>query len=310
VEQRSAAEPYICTQLFIVEAIIAPMKKGFGGLLKRKRSKLPPKMASLPNGADEKMHDLPNHVSAPMDLSEAFSKNYGNLDEARKDYDRRRKDLIDRELETAWDKNARKNATDDEKKASKIIWTIREHERDVLFGNIASEAIPGPETLDMGGQFLSNKDRVMNHPESRLYKIARRQPKGCHLHLHFNAELAPEILLAEANKQDNMFIRSTQPIVDPKDYLETEIVFNVMPEDTPTVDIWSLDYNPEFRKPGATPWMRWSVFKKEFESKRPDIDVEHWVRGKMVLSEEEVYGQTQTTNGSVYIAASTEALLI
>ena len=111
VDQLSTIEAEFCSQFFIVEHIIAPMKKGFGGLLKRKRSKLPPKMASLPNGTDEKAHDLPNHVSPPVDLSEAFSKNYSNLNDARRDYDRRRKDLIDREQDTAWDRHARGNAT-------------------------------------------------------------------------------------------------------------------------------------------------------------------------------------------------------
>lgn len=265
-------------------------------LLKRKRSRTP-KIMTVTNGTtDEKTDGLSNHVSSPQQsLSEAFSKNISNLSEAAKDYDRRKRDLIEREQVTAWDRHARRNASDNEKKAHDIIWRIREHERDNLFGNIASEAIPGPDTLDMGGQFLSNKDRVMS--QSRLYKIANRQPKGCHLHLHFNAELAPEILITEANKQDNMYIRSTQPILTDHDYLETEIVFNVMPKDTPTVDLWSENYNPDFRSPNARPWMKWSDFKEEFRRRRPHDDVEAWVRAKMVLSEEEVYGKTQTTNG-------------
>jgi adenosine deaminase CECR1 len=276
------------------------MKKGWEGLmLKRKRSKLP-KSVAMPNGTDEKANGLPNHVSPQPSLSDTFTKNYGNLSDARSDYDRRRRELIEREMETAWDREARKSASDSEKKARNIIWTIREHERDNLFGNVASEAIPGPLTLDMGGQFLSNKERVMN--ESKLYRIAKRQPKGCHLHLHFNAELTPEILITEANKVENMFIRSTQPILRDEDYSETEIVFNVMPLDTPTVDLWSQDYNPDFRSPNAKPWMKWAEFKEEFQRRQPGRDVEEWVRAKMVLSEEEVYGKQQTTNGLVILS--------
>jgi adenosine deaminase CECR1 len=272
------------------------MKKGLGLLsLKRKRSKLP-KRSSVPNGTDEKMEDLPNHTSPQLSLQDTFTKNYSNLSEAQRDYDRRRKELIEKEHATAWDRKARESASDAEKRAGRIIWLIREHERDNLFGNIATEAIPGPHTLDMGGQFLSNKDRVMS--QSKLYQIAVRQPKGCHLHLHFNAELVPEKLLYEANKQPNMFIRSTQPILLDKDYGETEIVFNVMPIETPEVDLWSADYNPEFKKPGSTPWMKWTTFKEEYGRRRPQgPPVEDWVRAKMVLSEDEVYGTTQTTNG-------------
>jgi adenosine deaminase CECR1 len=149
----------------------------------------------------------------------------------------------------------------------------------------------------MGGQFLSNKDRVVNF--SRLYQIALRMPKGCHLHLHFNAELAPEILVQEARRQPNMFIRSTQPLLKDEDYDTTEIVFNVMPIDTPTVDIWSPNYKPEFKSADARPWMKWTTFQDEFKKRRnPDRnDPETWIRSKMVLHEDEVYGQTQTTNG-------------
>jgi adenosine deaminase CECR1 len=271
------------------------MKKGLG-LLKRKRSKTP-KILSMPNGTDEKMDVGPNHTAPPPVVLEVFSKNISNLDDAKKDYERRRKDLLEREAKNAWDRDARANATDVERKAGNIIWLIREHERDNLFGNIASEAIPHPDTLDMGGQFLSNKDRVVN--KSLLYKIAVRMPKGCHLHLHFNAELAPMVLIREASRQPNMFIRSTQPILKDEDYTETEIVFNVMPSDTPTVDIWSKDYNPDFRSPGATPWMKWTEFRDEFRRRRPvgENDPEEWIRAKMVLNEDEVYGKEQTTNG-------------
>lgn len=279
-----------------VDNFIVPMRRGLG-LLKRKRSKTP-KVLSVPNGTDEKMDGVANHASPVESLSDAFSRNFSNLNDARQRYDQRREELIRREHDTAWDREARNNASDNEKIAGNIIWKIREHERDNLFGNIASEAIPGPETLDMGGQFLSNKDRVMQ--QSKLYDIAHRQPKGCHLHLHFNAELVPEILISEANKQQNMFIRSTQPILKPEDYEETEIVFNVMPIDTPNMDLWSENYNPDFRSQGATPWMKWSDFKSEYRRRRPanvPENVEDWIRAKMVLSEDEVYGKEQTTNG-------------
>jgi adenosine deaminase CECR1 len=284
----------IFSQSFILENIIVPMKR----LLKRKRSKAQ-KIFSMPNGSDEKMDGIPNHPAHQPSPAEAFTRAIGSISEAQKDYERRRKELLEREAETAWDRLARSSASDLERTAGKIIWLIREHERDNLFGNIASEAIPGRDTRDMGGQFLSNKDRVMK--DSRLYKIAVEMPKGCHLHLHFNAELAPEILIEEARKQKNMFIRSTQPILKDTDYDETEIVFNVMPIDTPTVDLWSPDYNPAFKGDNVRPWMKWTDFQSEFRRRRNPghNDPEEWVRAKMVLSEDEVYGLSQTTNGLV-----------
>lgn len=86
-----------------------------------------------------------------------------------------------------------------------------------------------------------------------------------------------------------------------KDYDETEIVFNVMPIDTATADIWSPEYKSAFRGDNVRPWMKWSTFQDEFRRRRPIgwNDAEKWVRDKMVLSEEEVYGMAQTANGFV-----------
>ncbi|KIW03837.1 uncharacterized protein PV09_05136 [Verruconis gallopava] len=269
-----------------------------GGLdnLKRKRGK-PRKAIKARKESKETMTEKPMNSDDQRSPGEIFNKHYSNLNGLSNDYEQRKKDLISRERNIAWDKKAIDTASKIEQRAGTIIWKIREHERDNLFGNIASEAIPGPETLDMGGQFLSNRERVVK--QSYLYRIALKMPKGCHLHLHFNAELAPDILIKKAGEQPNMFIRSTQPILSDKDYAETEIVFNVLPEDTPTADIWSPDYNPDFKSAGARPWMRWADFQSEFRKRRKhgENDAEEWVRSKMVLSEQEVYGMEQTTNG-------------
>ena len=222
-------------------------------------------------------------------------------------YNHYRDELTEGEFEGGgWDATARKTASDKELKAAHITRTIREHERDNLFGNKASEAIPGPETLDMGGQFLTNKERI--EKKSRVYKIAHRMPKGAHLHLHFNAEIPPERLIVKARDMPNMFIRSTQPILTQKDFDDTELVVNIMPIDTTTVDIFSPDYKPEFRAPGSTPWMRWSTFQESFVKKYEALDkipqsevpmtpAERWIKKKMVLSESEAYAIDQTTNG-------------
>jgi adenosine deaminase CECR1 len=270
----------------IVAAIIVPMKKRL--MLKRKKRGKTPKQDGFVH--DVKMPDVPDHVLP--DAKDAFIRNmqHGSPDV----YESSKRNLLKEESDKAWDRSARLTATEAERRAGIITWKIREDERDNLFGNKASESIPGPETLDMGGQFLTNKPRIEQH--SRLFKIAHEMPKGCHLHLHLNAEITPEKLIAKARDIPNMFIRSTQPLVDDKDYRETEIVFNVMPEDTVSVDIFHPDYRPDWKSVGATPWMRWNKFREELQS-RKGIEAEAWVLGKMILSEEEVYGITQTTNG-------------
>lgn len=260
----------------------------------------------IPNG-DTTMVDVSSN-DVKLDSDETFLSSLKDVGDAAQKYDIQRQELNQRELETSWDYPARLSASEDEKKAATIIWKIREDERDNLFGNKASEAIPGPETLDMGGQFLTNKTRI--EESSRLFQIAKRQPKGCHLHLHFNAELTPNALMEKARQAPNMFIRSTEPLVDGEpgtgkspSYSTTELVFNVMADDTPAVNIFSPDYNGAFRPPGSRPWMRYRDFITEYEArhnKDGNDTAEKFILSKMVLVEEEVYGNSQTTNGLVH----------
>ncbi|KAJ9658546.1 hypothetical protein H2201_007753 [Coniosporium apollinis] len=254
---------------------------------KRKRSLTP-----NPLTGEKKMGSTD---APPPNVDEVFTQH--TQDTAQQQIYAKRKEFLLREEEgSAWDRPARESASEAENRAAQLVWEIREDERDNLFGNKASEAIPGPETLDMGGQFLTNKKRI--ETKSRLFRIAQQMPKGCHLHLHFNAELQPAGLIEWARYlPDTMFIRSTQPLLDPKDDDVTEIVFNVMPADTPTSDIFSSDYNPEFKAPGSRPWMNWKTFREEFPRRRNGLDAETWVRKKMVLQEDEVYGMKQTVNG-------------
>ncbi|KAF2087863.1 Metallo-dependent hydrolase [Saccharata proteae CBS 121410] len=219
-----------------------------------------------------------------------------NLDRSANDkkYDEQRDKLLQEEQTEAWDSRVKHNASETQNEAADIVRKIREHERDNLFGNKASEAIPGPETLDMGGQFLTNRDRIIE--KSQLYSITQKMPKGAHLHLHFNSELPPRQLLTEAEKLDNMFIRSTRPLLTNEDFEVSEMVFNVLPVDTQEADIFSATYNPEWKAEGSLPWMKWKHFCQSFRnytSGEPD----EWIIKKMVLQEDEVYGMSQTVNG-------------
>jgi adenosine deaminase CECR1 len=213
---------------------------------------------------------------------------------AARQYERQKQALLHTEAEAAWDRKARDAASPAQRRAASIIWCIREDERDNLYGNMASEALPSSDTLDMGGQLLTNKARTVT--QSILYKIAHRLPKGGHLHIHFNANLVPDELVEKARQKPNMFIRSTQPLLTDRDFDSTELVFSVLPMSTVEADIFSPRYNPEFRSAGAMPWMRWIDFRTRFATER-NMSAEEWIMSKMVLSEEEVYGKDQTTNG-------------
>lgn len=281
-----------------------------------------------------------------MDIRSIFDRNLEltNLVEI---YDKDRDDLVKREEDDAWDRDVRPKKSlrmrskfqAVEQRAATIIHAVREYERRVTFGNLPSEAIPGPETLDMGGQFLTNKKRI--DTLSKLFEIAQIVPKGGLLHLHFNAELNPEQLLKQAQSMENIYIRSIMPLLQDSDLDETEMVFNVLDPATvnPDVDIFSSEYpgtatNWRDKDMQAKIWMPWKTFQDKFiENVATDkfpkrygqhLEIEHisadkpvrvccsdhsgpvelnsaenWLKSKMILSPKEAYGESQTVNGYV-----------
>jgi adenosine deaminase CECR1 len=257
---------------------------------------------------------------------------------ASEEYGQYRRDLLKVEEENAWDREAKpkSDSTSEqdrvEQRAALIVHEVREYERIVTFGNLASESLPDVEDQDMGGQYLTNKQRI--DTESKLFEISKMVPKGALLHLHFNAELHPEVLLVRARTMKNMYIRSIQRIQDERQLATTELIFNVLDPDTvnPNVDIFSMDY-PLITTPGDLKkedfqkqiWMPWAKFQDEFEKRFPgqyrqqepetfregphhcgDVvplalrPAENWLRSKMVLSQEEAYRPDQTVNGYVW----------
>ncbi len=248
-------------------------------------------------------------------------------------------ELLEAENKQAWDLGARPDPTSGsyriEEKAAAIVKAVRDYEREFVFGNLPSEAIPLKSTRDMGGQFLTNKKRI--NERSKLFEIANLVPKGGLLHLHFNSELFPDQLLEKARDMPTMYIRSIRPLRNEEDLRETEIVFNVMDpaKVVEGVDIFSEGYpgdaaNWRFETMKFKVWMKWSDFQTSFEQQfgadhrnnhddpvfhlpqgsRDDearccgaspavklTSAEVWLKSKMVLSEAEAYGPDQTVNG-------------
>jgi adenosine deaminase CECR1 len=300
---------------------------------KRASSSSPGKRMAI-QYSEPKAAEIP---SLPLAVRGQFDAALGDSDKIL-DYTTEHAKLLQEESDDAWDLEARSQAQfmtgeeqDDEKKAARIVQAIREYERRVTFGNQASEAIPGPETLDMGGQFLTNKERI--NKKSILYRIAQKVPKGGLLHLHFNAELYPDLLLIRARSMKNMYVRSIRPLLEEVDFNDTEMVFNVLDSEkvTPNVNIFSDQYQGTATN-WKTPEMKWKVWmpwdkfqaafeKLQFAEKYREKDpmtkgnmaeathccsepanyslqpAEVWLKSKMQLSPEEAYGPTQTVNG-------------
>jgi adenosine deaminase CECR1 len=260
-------------------------------------------------------------------------------------------ELLDSEDENAWERGSRPDPKSDsfqkEELAAAIVRAMRDYEREYVFGNLPSEAIPGKNTLDQGGQFLTNKERI--NKRSKLFEIANLVPKGALLHVHFNSELHPEQLLEKAREMPTMYIRSIRPLLTEDDLKETEIVFNVMdPQQVEKgVDVFSVDY-PGNATNWKTPemkfkvWMKWIDFQRGFDERfaenhhdnhddpvfqqppEPEDDArccgaspnvklnrtEVWLKSKMVLSPLEAYGPDQTVNGYVVPPFSSARSLI
>ncbi|KAK3715985.1 hypothetical protein LTR37_006715 [Vermiconidia calcicola] len=223
------------------------------------------------------------------------------------EYNEDRQQLVTDDQKRSWDWPAKSSASLAEQRARKIIFKIREHERSdpELFGNLPGENVPDARSRDMGGRFLVNLPKIRL---SKIYAIARRIPKGCHQHLHFNSEVSPEELFPYARNASmggTMFIRSTRPLLNLDDYEETEIVFNVLPESTTNANIFSDKYNPEWKNTTNSPWMLWKDFRQQFfgrvprEAQTEGLEpAESWARHKMVITIDHTYNQNQTHNGA------------
>jgi adenosine deaminase CECR1 len=287
---------------------------------KRKRSSLIPTTSSKKTMASEQPQTLAVDESALDTYLEA------------------RNALIKKEVEEAWDHDASTfKLAPKQNVAADMIRLIREFERRYVFGNMPSEEIPAKWTLDMGGQFLTNKNRI--EQQSILFEIAKQVPKGALLHLHFNAELNPERLLEQARTmKDNMYVWSSQPLVTEEDLRDTEIVFKIVPSTTRDSNIFDSQYEGKGKVKGADGsvkdnwrhteyadrvWMKWETFRGTFkdqsfaarykgEERNRKIDgigehaikvkldpAENWILSKMVLSETEAYDPSQTVNGYV-----------
>ena len=238
--------------------------------------------------------EMASAVFSDEEVATKFSQFLEDKD-LQKQYSEDRQNLLEAEQAIAWDSKAKSEASEIEKEAAAIVRTIREKERDDpdLFGNRAGEAVPETKTRDMGGQFLTNKRRI---EQSKLYRIARNMPKGCHLHIHFNSELHPNILLQRAQELDTMYIRSIRPLLEQRDLDEAEVVFNVLEAGTKSSNIFKASYNPEHKAPNSNPWMKFKDFCTEFQ-RVFEKDALVWIQGKAALGEDDVYREDQTLNG-------------
>ncbi|KAF9876330.1 putative adenosine/AMP deaminase [Colletotrichum karsti] len=163
-------------------------------------------------------------LAADPELTRRLKRSADKLDEFDnvQDYMARRADMQHREAAISFDFRRTVLASEKERKANEILQNLKKSDNDKVYAaQNAADDKDGKTRRGWGGQkheryagdhFLSNVDLI---PETDLYKVARKMPKGAHLHIHFNSCLEPTVLLNIAKDMDRMFIMSDKPLNEP-----------------------------------------------------------------------------------------------
>jgi len=228
--------------------------------------------------------------------------------ESAAEYNKAREDLQAAERAIAFDAETVATSSDIEKQASALVQKIREYDRDHTYGRAFDEQGRATGKRSVGQHFLGNVDLING---TWLMKVAKRMPKGAHLHIHFNSCLPAKFLIQQARDIDAMYIRSTLPLTNTSNMAHSRISFMVMtPHEAthvrstdgterhvPLGNVFDEDYIPNT-------WMSYKQFQQQFEFVDEHKHVlkntpgaELWLERKMQISEEEAHGTYQTGRG-------------
>lgn len=207
------------------------------------------------------------------------------------DYDKQREELRSRDRALGFEHRLATSASPKEQRVNEILQALKRDDHESLF---AAE----PEREGFGGQmharfagdhFLSNKPLI---DRSKVFRVAKKAPKGAHLHIHFNACLLPHVLLDIAAGMPHMYITSDVPLVDERSLSRAKIQFSIMAQTSGTGDLFSASYR---NREGA---MRFGEFLAAFPRRLAGRDPMAWLRGRLVFREEEAHGLLQTVDGA------------
>lgn len=142
-----------------------------------------------------------------------------------------------------------------------------------------------------GDHFLSNADLI---EQTQLFALCRAMPKGAHLHIHFNANLLPSVLLGIAKDMERMFIWSNIPLDRDEAFGLCRIQFSIMSEATVEEKGTGNPFDRDYQ--GGTV-MQLQRFRKAYPQGEEAADA--WLQSKLVFQEEEAHNLLQTQDGSV-----------
>lgn len=207
------------------------------------------------------------------------------------DYERDRAEILRREAALAFDHRCKERATQEERHAAEIVDVVRHNDlrlvwkdEQPLTGHLGQRHPRHP-----GDHYLSNEDLV---PKTELFKIAKKMPKGGHLHIHFNACLQPNVLLDIAKDMPRMFITSDLPLTKPDHFNTCEIQFSILPEERENPgNLFDEGYH-------SRQTMRFQEFLANFPKETVGMDGFKWLVEKLVFHADEAHGVHQTALGA------------
>ncbi|OLN85255.1 Adenosine deaminase CECR1-A 1 [Colletotrichum chlorophyti] len=217
------------------------------------------------------------------------------------DYFRQRAEILNREGTLAYDFRLSVLASMKEKRVNDIIQRLKAEDKRSVYDAAHPRVGYGGQSHPRfaGDHFLSNVD-LINH--TKLLNVARKMPKGAHLHIHFNACLRPEVLLGIAKDMDRMFITSDLSLApaagavtlrDAETALHRcEIQFSILsPEKEDPGDIFDTAYVKRQT-------MKFSEFLRRFPKHHNGADAMKWLTNKLVFHEDEAHNVLQTVQGA------------
>ncbi|KAK3333728.1 hypothetical protein B0T19DRAFT_440462 [Cercophora scortea] len=236
-------------------------------------------------------------------------------------YRKMRRQLNDCEDALAFDFDCKGRAPPEERRANEILQLLKQLDaRDVYGAAKPRKGYGGQEHPRFcGDHFLSNADLI---EKTHVYNIAQKMPKGCHLHIHFNANLLPDVLINIGKTMPRMFISSDIPLVGDKNsynFDRCKLQFNILSEARVQSvhggrqSLFSPDYQPRRV-------MLFSEFCKDFAEhyrkacpdgaddgvisdgvvcqKGSPVTVDSWLYNKVVFQEAEAHNLLQTADGA------------
>lgn len=207
------------------------------------------------------------------------------------DYHKLREELRSRDRALGFEHRLAAGASSKEQRVDEILQHLKHDDHQNLYAaEPAREGFGGQmHPRFAGDHFLSNKSLI---DRSKVFRVAKKAPKGAHLHIHFNACLLPHVLLDIAAGMPQMYITSDVPLVDQRSLTRARIQFSIMAQAASTGDLFSAGYRD---REGA---MRFGEFLAAFPQRFAGRDPMAWLRGRLVFAEEEAHGLLQTVGGA------------